>query len=98
MSQRAPQAVCYYGQTVGCWTMILIALCTLFPSQSRGETNVDKAKPIVIAHRGASGYLPEHTEGAKVLAIAQGADFVEQDVVLSRDGVLVVSHDRQNRL
>ena len=52
-----------------------------------------KARVLVIAHRGASGYLPEHSEGAKVLAIAQGADIVEQDVVLTRDGVLVVSHD-----
>jgi glycerophosphoryl diester phosphodiesterase len=51
------------------------------------------AQPLVIAHRGASGYLPEHTEGAKVLALAQGADFVEQDVVLSKDGVFVVTHD-----
>ncbi|MCA9194654.1 MAG: glycerophosphodiester phosphodiesterase [Planctomycetales bacterium] len=51
--------------------------------------------PIVIAHRGASGYLAEHTEGAKVLAIAQGADFVEQDLVLTRDRVFVVSHDTQ---
>ncbi len=50
-------------------------------------------RPIVIAHRGASGYLPEHTEGAKVLALAQKADFVEQDVVLSSDGVFVVTHD-----
>ena len=50
-------------------------------------------KPIVIAHRGASAYLPEHTEGAKVLAIAQGADYVEQDVVLTKDGVPVVMHD-----
>ena len=50
-------------------------------------------RTLVIAHRGASGYLPEHSEGAKVLAIAQGADIVEQDVVLTRDGVLVVSHD-----
>lgn len=51
------------------------------------------SRPIVIAHRGASGYLPEHTEGAKVLAIAQGADYVEQDVVLTRDKVFVVCHD-----
>ncbi len=48
---------------------------------------------LVIAHRGASGYLPEHSEGAKVLAFAQGADVLEQDVVLSKDGVLIVSHD-----
>ncbi len=50
-------------------------------------------RPLIIAHRGASGYLPEHTEGAKVLALSQGADFVEQDVVLSKDGVFVVTHD-----
>ena len=53
-----------------------IALIVSLASLLRGETNVDRAKPIVIAHRGASGYLPEHTEGAKILAIAQGADFV----------------------
>ncbi|MEY4566928.1 MAG: Glycerophosphoryl diester phosphodiesterase precursor [Planctomycetota bacterium] len=50
-------------------------------------------RPIIIAHRGASGYLPEHTEGSKVLAIAQGADYIEQDVVLTRDDVPVVLHD-----
>ncbi|NBV47014.1 MAG: glycerophosphodiester phosphodiesterase, partial [Planctomycetia bacterium] len=49
--------------------------------------------PIVIAHRGASGYLPEHTLPAKALAHAQGADAIEQDVVASRDGVPVVLHD-----
>ncbi len=50
-------------------------------------------RPIVIAHRGASGYLPEHPLAAKVLAHAMGADFIEQDVVMSRDGVPVVLHD-----
>src|SRR6185503_3347980 len=49
--------------------------------------------PIVIAHRGASGYLPEHTLAAKALAHGMGADYLEQDVVLSRDGVPVVLHD-----
>lgn len=51
--------------------------------------------PIVIAHRGASGYLPEHTQEAVVLAHAQGADFIEQDLVLTKDGALVVLHDVQ---
>ena len=51
------------------------------------------SSPIVIAHRGASGYLPEHTLPAKAMAHAMGADFIEQDVVLSRDGVPVVLHD-----
>lgn len=50
-------------------------------------------RPIIIAHRGASGYLPEHTLAAKALAHAMGADFLEQDVVLSRDGTPIVLHD-----
>ncbi len=49
--------------------------------------------PIVIAHRGASGYLPEHTLVAKAYAHALGSDFLEQDVVLTRDDVPVVFHD-----
>jgi glycerophosphoryl diester phosphodiesterase len=51
------------------------------------------APKIVIAHRGASGYLPEHTLPAIAMAHAQGADYLEQDVVLSKDGVPVVLHD-----
>ncbi len=50
---------------------------------------------IVIAHRGASGYLPEHTLAAKAMAFAMGADYLEQDVVLSKDHVPVVLHDVQ---
>ena len=53
------------------------------------------AAPLVIAHRGASGYLPEHTLEAKAVAHAQGADFIEQDVVLTKDDVPVVLHDIQ---
>ena len=50
-------------------------------------------RPVVIAHRGASGYLPEHTLPAKALAYAMGADYLEQDIVATRDGALVVLHD-----
>jgi glycerophosphoryl diester phosphodiesterase len=49
--------------------------------------------PLVIAHRGASGYLPEHTIAAKAYAHALGADYIEQDLVLSKDDVPVVLHD-----
>ena len=52
-----------------------------------------RAAPIVIAHRGASGYLPEHTLVAKSYAHALGADYLEQDVVLTKDDVPVVFHD-----
>lgn len=51
------------------------------------------SRPIVIAHRGASGYLPEHSLAAKALAFAMGADYLEQDVVATRDDELVVLHD-----
>lgn len=48
---------------------------------------------LVIAHRGASGYLPEHTLPAKAMAYAQGADYLEQDLVMTKDDHLVVLHD-----
>ena len=58
-----------------------------------GIISTSFADPLVIAHRGASGYLPEHTLEAVTLAYAQGADFIEQDLVLSKDLVPVVLHD-----
>lgn len=61
---------------------------------SIGGLSLAQAAPaIVIAHRGASGYLPEHTLEAKALAHAMQADFIEQDIVLSKDDVPVVLHD-----
>jgi len=51
--------------------------------------------PLIIAHRGASGERPEHTRAAYELAIAQGADFIEPDLVLSKDGVLVCRHENE---
>ena len=50
------------------------------------------AEPLVIAHRGASGYRPEHTLAAYRLAIEQGADYIEPDLVPTADGVMVVRH------
>ncbi|RWR02741.1 glycerophosphodiester phosphodiesterase [[Pantoea] beijingensis] len=64
--------------------MLLISACSAL-----AETN----GKIVIAHRGASGYLPEHTLPAKAMAYAQGADFLEQDLVMTKDNRLVVLHD-----
>lgn len=51
------------------------------------------ADKLVIAHRGASGYLPEHTLAAKALAHGMSPDYIEQDVVLTKDGIPVVLHD-----
>lgn len=51
------------------------------------------SQKIVVAHRGASGYLPEHTLEAKAMAHAMGADYIEQDVVMTKDDYLIVLHD-----
>lgn len=58
-----------------------------------GLATTAAAAPEVIAHRGASGYLPEHTLTAYAVAYAQGADLIEPDLVLTRDGVLVARHE-----
>lgn len=51
--------------------------------------------PIVIGHRGASGYAPEHTLASYFLAMQYGADYVEPDLVMTRDGVLVARHENE---
>src|SRR5882672_5099791 len=50
---------------------------------------------LVIAHRGASGYRPEHTPAAYSLAAALGADYLEPDLVATLDGVLVARHENE---
>jgi glycerophosphoryl diester phosphodiesterase len=54
-----------------------------------------RARPLVIAHRGASAYRPEHTLDAYRLAIQQGADYIEADLVVTRDGQLIARHENQ---
>ncbi|WP_413172113.1 glycerophosphodiester phosphodiesterase [Anabaena azotica] len=51
--------------------------------------------PIIIAHRGASGYRPEHTLAAYQLAIDLGADYIEPDLVITKDGVLIARHENE---
>jgi glycerophosphoryl diester phosphodiesterase len=53
----------------------------------------DNARPLVIGHRGASGYLPEHTLESYALAIELGADYIEPDLVATKDGVLIARHE-----
>jgi len=68
---------------------LLATLILVSSFSSLADTN----GKFVIAHRGASGYLPEHTLPSKAMAYAQGADFLEQDVVMTKDDQLVVLHD-----
>jgi glycerophosphoryl diester phosphodiesterase len=61
-----------------------------------GQTIAPRALvPVVIGHRGASGYVPEHTLLSYFVAIQQGADFIEPDLVSTRDGVLVARHENE---
>ena len=55
--------------------------------------NSEKGRPLVIGHRGASGYLPEHTLESYALAIELGADYIEPDLVATKDGVLIARHE-----
>lgn len=68
---------------------ILIMLLNLPVSTIQAQP----AARINIAHRGASGYLPEHTLAAKAMAYGQGADYIEQDLVLTKDDIAIVIHD-----
>ncbi|WP_296806556.1 glycerophosphodiester phosphodiesterase [Thiocapsa sp.] len=76
--------------------LFLLPMATVMTATAAATPDVGPASlgvPIVIAHRGASAYLPEHTLAAKAMAHAMGADFLEQDVVLTRDGQAIVLHD-----
>ncbi|CAM5768581.1 glycerophosphodiester phosphodiesterase [Bosea minatitlanensis] len=73
----------------------LAAALALLPLAAGAEPapTLSGQRPLVIAHRGASGYLPEHTLEAYRRAIALGADYIEPDLVSTKDGVLVVRHE-----
>lgn len=60
-----------------------------------GLSDNSARRPIVIAHRGASAYRPEHTLAGYLLAIEQGADFIEPDLVMTKDHVLVCRHENE---
>src|SRR5262245_39013347 len=59
---------------------------------ARALPGAREARPLVIGHRGLSGRLPEHTLASYALAIDLGADYVEPDLVATKDGVLIARH------
>lgn len=77
--------------------LLAAAICTLFATPGfadrGGERNNDFPRPLVIGHRGAHGYLPAHTLEGYALAIEQGADFIEPDLVATHDGYLIARHE-----
>lgn len=74
-------------------TALLAAACTGSLSHAPARPQDERAAPLVIGHRGAPGYLPDHTLEGYALAIALGADFVDVDLVATKDGHLVVRHE-----
>ena len=74
-------------------TLLTVTGCAINNPSGQGfERSLQNSK-LIIAHRGASGYLPEHSLAAKAMAHAMNADYIEQDVVMTKDNHLVVLHD-----
>jgi len=82
-------------QRIGRLAIFLLAVTMGAPASLLGTARQTLAtnKPLLIAHRGASGYAPEHTLAGYKLAMEQGADFVEQDLQVTKEGVLICLHD-----
>lgn len=79
--------------------LFVFSSCTHAPKQSAlppaNQSLEAIHNPIVIGHRGASGYRPEHTLEAYRLAIEMGADYIEPDLVMTKDGVLIARHENE---
>jgi glycerophosphoryl diester phosphodiesterase len=80
---------------MGRWMLGLPCLlaAAVLPATATAASAAGPARKLVIAHRGASGYLPEHTLAAYAMAYALGADYIELDLVMTRDGQLIALHD-----
>ena len=76
----------------GALTLALLPSGAGADSDSRDNTH-KPSSPLVIGHRGASGYLPEHTLESYALAIELGADYIEPDLVATKDGHLIARHE-----
>src|ERR687892_6045 len=81
-----------FGMVVPRTLLMVAGVLTAVGWTGQPMTNGARSK-VLIAHRGASAYAPEHTRAAYQLAIDQGADYVEQDLQITQDGVLVCLHD-----
>ncbi len=78
------------------FSILLAAVLPVLASCARpGLAPIPSDRPLVIAHRGASGHRPEHTVAAYTLAVEMGADFIEPDLVSTKDGVLVARHENE---
>ena len=79
-----PRKLRAWGLGLGTWALVLAM---------SSDGSAQYSRKTLVAHRGASAYTPEHTLAAYRLAIEQGADYVEQDLAVTKDGVLICLHD-----
>ncbi|WP_439938558.1 glycerophosphodiester phosphodiesterase [Nocardia sp. N13] len=87
-----PRIIAGLGLALATTLTSLAAPATAAPADA---TEPSLVEPVLIGHRGASGYRPEHTLAAYELAIEQGADYIEPDLVSTKDGVLVARHENE---
>jgi len=73
----------------------LVAVPSFATGSRHGGRQHSVGEPLVIGHRGAAGYRPEHTLASYELAARMGADYVEPDLVITKDGVLVARHENE---
>src|SRR5689334_5980989 len=75
--------------------MTALALAAPSAAPAAPRSAGEQARPLVIGHRGAAGYRPEHTLASYRLAAELGADYIEPDLVSTKDGVLVARHENE---
>lgn len=92
ISRRPTLPRAFHGAVHGA-VLAATACLTVAAAQAAPVSTLSGAAPIVIGHRGASGYRPEHTLAAYDLAISQGASYIEPDLVMTKDGELIARHE-----
>ncbi|MGW5677333.1 glycerophosphodiester phosphodiesterase family protein [Streptomyces sp. NPDC003860] len=94
MTRRSAVALAAGAAVAGTTSATAAATATATATAGPATTH-DGRGPLVIGHRGAAGWRPEHTRASYELAVQTGADWIEPDLVMSRDGVLVVRHENE---
>ena len=92
-----PTVVPAVAALAACAAAAGIAVAGTADREKGGDALSEPGSPLVLGHRGASGYRPEQTLASYELAARMGADYVEPDLVSTKDGVLVARHDRRSR-
>jgi glycerophosphoryl diester phosphodiesterase len=88
-----PRGILAPGQCMASSAIAVEVECGAHMPSKRAKS--PRRRPILIGHRGASGYVPEHTLVSYFMAIQQGADYAEPDLVMTKDGVLVARHENE---